>query len=224
MKFQIKHRHNGSVLFECKAESLKVAVELAVKKGANLMNANLMNANLRNANLRDANLWNADLWNADLRNANLWNADLRNADLRDANLWNADLMNANLRDAKGVNKYRYTPLTILQDQVGKIRAYKIVNDKFEGIYKGGIKYEVGKIIEVETLNTDDTEQCGAGINLATLDWCLNEWIGGRHILICEFSAKDQIVIPIATDGKFRVKRCKVVKEIDYKKYGIDISQ
>ena len=195
MKFEIKHKIAGSVLFKCDVGTMRLAVELALSKGA-------------------------DLQGADLRGAYLRGADLRGADLQGAYLRGAYLQSAYLQGAKGVNKYQCTPLTILQDQVGKIRAYKIVNNRFEGIYRGGIKYKIGKVVEVGKVNTDDTEQCGAGINLATLDWCLREWQKYRHILICEFTSKDQLVIPVATDGKFRVKRCKVIREIDYAKYGI----
>jgi len=104
MKQQIKNRINGTVIFECDVDSLKIAIELAIKSNANLRNANLRNADLRNADLRNANLYNAnlynaDLYNADLYNADLYNADLRNADLRNANLYNANLRNADLRNA-----------------------------------------------------------------------------------------------------------------------------
>jgi uncharacterized protein YjbI with pentapeptide repeats len=47
MKFEIKHRWNGSVLFSFECESLKLCVEAAAGSGANL----------RGANLRGANLW-----------------------------------------------------------------------------------------------------------------------------------------------------------------------
>ena len=49
MKIEIKHRYTNEVIYSCEAESIKEAVEKAVKE---------------NANLRDANLWNADLQNA----------------------------------------------------------------------------------------------------------------------------------------------------------------
>ena len=75
MKIEIKSKYNSTiVIYACEAETLKDAVEKAVKD-----NANLMDANLRNANLMDANLWNANLSNADLWNANLSNADLSGA-------------------------------------------------------------------------------------------------------------------------------------------------
>ncbi len=119
MKFEIKQRFNGVVLFSLETESLKLCVQAAVKAAANLRDANLAgadlaganlvgadlagadlrDANLVGANLRDADLRDADLVGADLAGADLVGADLRDADLRDANLMGADLVGANLRDA-----------------------------------------------------------------------------------------------------------------------------
>ena len=63
---QIKNRYTEEIIFECEAESIKEAVEIAIMK----------KANLSEANLRKANLSEADLWKADLRKANLSEADL----------------------------------------------------------------------------------------------------------------------------------------------------
>ena len=210
MEVEIKSRWSGNVLFSLETESLKLCVEAAVKSVADL----------RNADLRNADLSNAELSNADLRNAELRNADLRNADLRNADLRNAELRNADLRNAKGVNKYLSTPLLMLTDQPGKIRAYKLVNAQNTGTYYPGITYEIGKTIEVENADTDTTIHCSTGISLATLDWCMKEWQEGYKILIIEFEAKDIAAIPTATDGKFRVHRCKVVGEKDLKEIGL----
>ena len=119
MKFEIRHRYSsGSVLFAVETESFKMCVEAAIQGGA-------------------------DLQGAKLRDAKLWGAKLRGADLRGAKLHGADLQGANLRGAKGINKHRCTPLTMLLDQPGKIRAYKLVNGNMEGPYQGGILYEIG---------------------------------------------------------------------------------
>jgi len=85
MKTQINF-WNDKPSLEYEVETIKEAIELAIKENADLWNADLRNADLRNADLRNANLRNADLRNADLRNADLWNADLRNADLRNADI------------------------------------------------------------------------------------------------------------------------------------------
>ena len=148
-------------------------------------------------------------------------ADLARANLARANLTGADLTEANLTGANGVNKFCTTPLYILADQPGKIRAYKMVNTESEGIYRGGIKYEVGQSYSVDEYDGNEQEQCGAGINLATLDWCLRYYQPGYRILIAEFTAKDIVAVPIGSDGKFRVKRCKIVREKDLVELGLE---
>jgi hypothetical protein len=121
MKIPFLNSFTGSVLCEieigdeARAElRVKVALEMAVKAGANLYNANLRgadlhgadlhgadlyNANLYNANLYDANLRDADLYNANLYNANLYDANLHGADLHGADLYNANLYDADLHGA-----------------------------------------------------------------------------------------------------------------------------
>ena len=91
MKFEIKHRWNGSVLFSFECGSMREAVVEAVKQEANLRDANLRGADLSRANLRGADLSRADLSDANLRGADLRGADLRGAYLRGANLRGADL-------------------------------------------------------------------------------------------------------------------------------------
>ena len=115
---------------------------------------------------------------------------------------------------KNIKAERITPLLMLLDQPGKIRAYKLVNENSEGHVRGGLKYEIGKWVSITDANIDANEHCGAGINVATLDWCLAEWREGYKVLIVEFTAKDIAAIPTATDGKFRLHRCKVVDEKD----------
>ena len=97
MKFEIKSWMTGGILFSIETDSWKLAVEAAVKSGANLYGANLYGANLYGADLRGANLRGADL-----RGANLYGADLRGANLYGANLRGANLRGADLRGAKGI--------------------------------------------------------------------------------------------------------------------------
>ena len=63
-------------------------------------------------------------------------------------------------------------------------------------------------------DTNEREQCAAGINVASLDWCLREWKEGYRVLLVDFEAKDIACIPIGSDGKFRLYRCEVVGEVD----------
>ena len=189
MKFEIKNKWSAEIIFTAETKTLKLAVEMAVKSGANL----------GDADLRDAFLGGADL--------------------RDANLGGADLRGAFLGGAKGINKHLTTPLYILQDQVGKIRAYKLTKEDGTGPYYPSIKYEVGKTYS-EKSDCNEQKQCGEGISLATLDWCIKEFKPGYRIFIAEFTSKDIACIPIGSDGKFRVKKCKIVAEKDLKELGL----
>ena len=109
---------------------------------------------------------------------------------------------------------------MLYDQVGKIRAYKLTdkdgNSPIQSSNK--IHYKVGSIHEVKDANIDEDIHCGAGVNVATLDWCLKEYIAGYRLFLVEFTAKDIACIPTNTDGKFRLFKCTVVKELDINKY------
>lgn len=137
-----------------------------------------------------------------------------------AKLQCAKLQCANLQSAQGVNPLLCTPLLILLDQPGTIRAYKLVNADGEGLFNGGIVYEIGGSYEVEEANTNVNKHCAAGISLATLDWCMKNWDENYRILIVEFDPGDIAAIPTATDGKFRVFRCRVVGEKDLTEIGL----
>jgi hypothetical protein len=174
---------------------------------------------LNNNNEGDrADLRYANLRSADLRYANLSSANLSSADLR-----SADLSSADLSSAKGVNKYKVNPYYILQDQPGNIRAYKLVNASNEGPFNGGIRYDIGQTYEILNANTDEQTECAAGINVASLDWCLKNYEAGYKILLIEFTAKDIAAIPVSSDGKFRLFRCKVIKELGLLNYGIEVT-
>ena len=67
MKFEIKHRFNGSILFTMETESIRLALEAAVKSGAYLRDAYLDGADLRGAHLDGADLRGADLRGAKIR-------------------------------------------------------------------------------------------------------------------------------------------------------------
>jgi Pentapeptide repeats (8 copies) len=196
---EIKSWRDGKVLYIAKtAADVRSAVEEAVRE--------------------KANLGYADLGYADLRST-----DLGYADLRSANLGSANLRYADLRYAKNYNPYRVNDLLLLLDQPGKIRAYKLTDAQGNGPFTGGIKYAVGESYEVSNASTDAGEECGAGINLATLPWCMKEWGPGCRIFVAEFKAADIAAIP-SSDGKFRVHRCKVVAEKDLEEIGLVVKE
>ncbi len=99
MNIEIASRHDGRTLWSGEAESLRAAVEVAVKGGAYLDGANLGGANLDGANLGGAYLGGAYLGGAYLGGANLGGAYLGGAYLCGAYLRGANLRGAYLRGA-----------------------------------------------------------------------------------------------------------------------------
>ena len=83
-----------------------------------------------------------------------------------------------------------------------------------------IQFQAGLSLPAFLAQFGTDEQCAAGINLATLDWCMRYWQSGYRILVAEFTAKDIASIPVSTDGKFRCHRCKIVAEKDLKEIGL----
>ena len=130
-----------------------------------------------------------------------------------ANLRDANLGAANLWAAKGLAPERVNDLLLLLDQVGPIRAYKLVDSAYQSPIQssGKITYRMGETVEAKA-DTDPDTQCGKGINLATLPWCLKNWQSGYRVLVMEFKKTDIAAIPIG-DGKFRVSKAKVIREI-----------
>jgi uncharacterized protein YjbI with pentapeptide repeats len=59
MKFEIKNRWSGEILFSVEAESWRFAVEAAIKAKANLSEADLSEADLSEA---DLSVIRADFW------------------------------------------------------------------------------------------------------------------------------------------------------------------
>ena len=78
------------------ANTVKEAVEYAVRNGISLKDADLRGMNLRNMDLSNADLSGADFRCSDLSHSNLSGACLRNAKLNCADLTEACLADANL--------------------------------------------------------------------------------------------------------------------------------
>jgi uncharacterized protein YjbI with pentapeptide repeats len=187
--------------------------------GAYLSRADLSGADLSGAYLSGANLSRADLSGAYLSGADLSRANLSGAYLSGANLSGADLSRANLSgaDLSGAKNYtpeRTTALAALPYLTGKIQAFKLVDAKgMSPIHSKRLQYEVGKVVEEPNANTDPGSHCGAGLNVADLPWVLREWSQGQRIFLVEHTAKDIACVPHGTDGKYRVVRLKVLKDL-----------
>ena len=180
---------------------------------ANLTDADLREADLSHANLSGAKLSKADLSHADLIRANLSGAKLSHADLSGADLRRANLIGADLSGA-----------------VGLLDAVHYIAENFESssdgviVYKAfGLHYPVchewqisaGSVVG-EVVNANRTDDCGCGVNVATLEWVQREARRGKQIWKCliRWPWLAGVVVPYNTDGKIRASRVELLEIVE----------
>ena len=106
---------------------------------------------------------------------------------------------------------------ILYKAVRKKENGKLVSDR-----DNNFAYTVGEFAKCkEELDTDVMKNCGSGIHIAHLAWCLNygkDW-DDLCIIECEAQTKN-IVVPLNGCGKVRTDKVRVLREVPLEECGI----
>ena len=225
MKIEIKSRWDASVLFSIEKESIKLAVEAAVKSRADLTRANLTRANLTDAyltgaylagaNLTGAYLTRANLRSADLTRANLTGAYLTRADLTGADLRSANLTGANLTDAKNMYK------------IMGVEAGNCYWKRFdEGLKNNDYQFKVGPnaLREGERFADDERVVCDyPAFHFASRSWCAM-FYPDRPLEAKILIPRDaKINEPWNTDGKASADKIEILQVFDVKT-GEDVTE
>ncbi len=190
MKIEIKCRFTAKTIYEGEHDSVKAAVESAVKARANLARANLNGANLDGANLDGANLDGATLDGANLKGANLVGADLYGASLARASLARANLDGASLVRAN-------------LDGASLVRASLIRASLACANLNGA---------NLDGANLDGASLNGASLVCANLDGASLDGITGRicdsHELLAQLSVRFDVSLkPVAAMIRGRLVGC-----------------
>ena len=143
------------------------------------------------------------------------NANLSGADLSDANLSGADLNRVDLSGAKNLKNQNSSDYII--SNFDKTDNGIIVYKTFDSYQKPNPnwKIEAGSILE-EIVNFNRTENCGCGINVATLDWVRQNNVGNKDIWKCliRWEWLSDVVVPYHTDGKIRAGRVQLLEIVE----------
>ena len=104
------------------------------------------------------------------------------------------------------------------------KLYKAVH-KIDGVYRSDWMYECtyapGKVTEAYGLDKNPEEDCGQGIHMAHLDWCLLYGSDWSDLAIIEVEAEiDGIIVPMNGNGKVRAAQCKMIREVPLEECGI----
>lgn len=183
---------------------------------ADFSDSDLSGADLSKCIFKDAKLGNCNLSHAKLFGATLIGATLRAADLSYAGLSGADLIEADLRfaDLSGatglLNSMDWLSQNLIKTEEGYY-AYKSFGRNY--VPRPDWVIEPGQVIE-ENVNPNPTEDCGCGVNVATYDWA-KHYILSQYVwrVLIRWEWLSGVVVPYATDGKFRAARVQLVERI-----------
>ena len=88
-------------------------------------------------------------------------------------------------------------------------------------YDTTFKYIIGGLITEPKCNTDVDENCGKGIHVSHLNWALDYGRGWSDLAILELEVEiKDIIMPIDSDGKVRVPKAKVIREVPLSECGL----
>jgi len=140
-------------------------------------------------------------------------ANLRWANLREADLSWADLREADLSGTKGLPTAKEFLAQFKHTKKGMI-VYKAIGETYRPspVYW---KIAEGEFLE-EVVNRVPTDNCGCGVNFATLDWIKKEFENKEiDIWECLILWEDMadVVVPYNTDGKARCARLQLVRKV-----------
>ena len=102
--------------------------------------------------------------------------------------------------------------------------YKAVHKrdgKYFSDYDSAFEYIPGETCAVDRVSADAHEDCGEGIHIAHLDWCVTFGFSWADLAILEVEAKkSEIVVPLNGGGKVRTQSVNVIREVPLEECGL----
>ena len=101
--------------------------------------------------------------------------------------------------------------------------YKAVHksdDKYFADYDEDFVYSIGQTAKVLDLDKDAENECGRGIHISTQHFALDFGCNWKNLAIIEVEAKiEDIILPKNSNGKVRVSKVKVLREVPLEECG-----
>jgi len=158
MKYEIKNRWDGKVIYQDEAESFRALILAAIKSGANLQGAYLQGAYLQGANLQGANLQGA-------RNAELSLAQTSIVPEHGMFTGWKKCQNNVLVQVQIPAKAKRSSATGRKCRAEYVKVLQVIGAK-EGIstYDSKVVYKKGATVKCDNWNPDRFTECGGGIH------------------------------------------------------------
>ena len=143
-----------------------------------------------------------------------------------------DLLNCGRIEISGNARIVCMPKTIeeycafygIKHDKKKGRFFKAVRkdkDSYFSDRSRGFEYKIGQTAKADGLTKDINEDCGHGIHIAHLAWCLDYGHDWNNLAILEVEADlDEIIVPKFGNGKVRCLEVDVIREVPLEECGV----
>ena len=127
-----------------------------------------------------------------------------------------------VRDSCSIDEY--VDFYGIENSNGKAKLFKAVR-KRDGLYQSDwdsdFVYTIGGSAVADGFCTDPNEDCGHGIHMAYLNWCLAYGSCWSDLAILEVEVDmSTVVVPKYSSGKVRAPSCKVIREVPLEECGL----
>lgn len=171
--------------------------------GCDLSGADFSGACLRGADLSGCKLIGVRMVGANLSGTDLAYAEFQNADLSYSCLDGVYLLGKELAGARGIVVDATTPLAILKEQRGPLRAFAMARKDGEAFSGGGVYLSVGCEYFDPEADTNETVLRGRGLDVGTFRECVIYYLGNKgyclaadRIFLVEFMPEDIAAMPV----------------------------
>ena len=192
-------------------------------KGAIIKNCSFVKSNIWSTSFKKSKISKTNFTDADIDTNSFDCAEIRECDFTNS-VWNeCSFTQSNFSGSKGL----ISSIDYLEKNFKKTEQGYITYKKFGQFYDTPNYWDIreGSILN-EVINSNRFEDCGAGINVSTLNWLDEHFLFAATLY--GFSAKEKtgiwevlipfewlsgVCVPYNTDGKIRCERVKLIKEL-----------
>ena len=112
----------------------------------------------------------------------------------------------------------------IENSNGKAKLFKAVRKRdrlYQSDWDSDFVYTIGGSAVADGFCTDPNEDCGHGIHMAYLNWCLAYGSSWSDLAILEVEVDmSTVVVPKYSSGKVRAPSCKVIREVPLEECGL----
>lgn len=191
-------------------EGERLCIRFCDLSGKNLYERKLNGAEFDYCRIHQANFEKSNLTYAKFFSCSLEDSDMSLANLEGTGFHNTNTIRVVFSQSTGLISQSEFLSNFERDSDGFIVYKAFGNTAYSS--PSSWKIKKGSILK-EVCNSNRQDECGCGINVASLEWCQENFPQARTYWKCRIPYGAEIVVPYNTDGKFRCAELELLEEV-----------